>query len=921
MIFGPVTFLAPLALFGLFALPLIWWVLRITPPKPVDQIFPPLRLLMDVKKEEETPQSTPPWLLLYRLCLGALIAVALANPILFKSTADTTRPIVLVVDNGWASAGNWNAVISEAEAIAKQAVSANQTIAVYTSVDLKEHNVQGFVPASEALRRIKSLQPTPYAPDRTQMAAHIANTDISNARVLWLSDGVDYGQGDALNTVLKTAADRKTYLSSSELSPLLAGEISETANGFRTQWHRLDTKSLRGHTVAAYGAQGRVIGRADISFAPTAKTAEAQFDLPAELRNQVAQLRIEGFASAGSVILLDDSWGRPLVGLLKGSDTNTQPLLSEWHYIEKALAPNADIFKGDLDQLLAVSPSIIFMTDRARTESETLTKYVEDGGLLVRFAGPKLAKRSDTLLPVTLRSGGRDLGGALAWEDPQGFAPFEEQSPFFGLSTQEDVRVRTQIMASPSAETDTNTWARLLDGSPIITSAPRGLGRVVLFHVTAGPDWSGLPLSGLYVNMLKRILPLARAATSNTQSGTGNWTAARTLNGYGQLGTPPQFANPIANDIFASTKADADHPPGLYQQGLRRQALNTIQNPLDYKRLTPSAAALTTYGEQKQKSLSGALLGLAAVMLIIDVALSLLASGRLSLPMRKATTALVIMIGAFVGVPQDASAQDNLNDALNLNLAYVSVGDSAIDSMSRAGLEGLKFELNRRTTIEPAGVRAINIETDPIDFYPFLYWPVQRDARPLSETASQKLNAYMAAGGTIVFDTQDQDRQKLLGGQSHPGLAILSKNLDIPRLANPSTDHVITKAFYLIQTYPGRWADGKIWVEADNRGSARDGVTGVIVGSNDWASAWAKDDKGRSLAVIEDDIPRQREFAYRFGVNLAMYALSGNYKADQVHAAVLIERLGQQQNLQKSLEDTPAETPEASEETEEEAQE
>ena len=299
----------------------------------------------------------------------------------------------------------------------------------------------------------------------------------------------------------------------------------------------------------------------------------------------------------------------------------------------------------------------------------------------------------------------------------------------------------------------------------------------------------------------------------------------------------------------------------------------------------------------------GILLGFAALMLIFDVVLSLIASGRFNLSAKY--SAPVLILSLTLTFPQDSTAQDKSHlDALGLHLAYIVTGNQQIDTMSKAGLEGLMFELDRRTTIEPVGVRAVNIETDVVDFYPFLYWPVLRDAKPLSEATSQKINAYMASGGTVVFDTQDYDRQKLLGNETHPGLATLSRSLDIPRLGPPPKTHVITKSFYLLQTFPGRWAGGGIWVEKDQRGSARDGVSSVIVGANDWASAWAKDDMGRTLAVIEDDMPRQREYAYRFGVNLAMYALAGNYKADQVHAATLIERLGQSEpgpNLSPNL--------------------
>ncbi len=904
MVIGPLTFLAPLALFGLLALPIIWFVLKITPPKPVLQIFPPLRLLGGLNKEEDTPNSTPLWLLLFRLLMGALLAIALAKPILFKPAEDSNRPMALIIDNGWAAAGNWSAVTSEAEALVKQAVSANQMVAVLRTVDIRGENASGFIPATQALDALRALQPYAYEPYRT--GEQLRGLDLSKADIFWLSDGIDYSNAETFKNALKSGGNQKIYRPASEASPLLAGDVSETAKGFRAAWHRTDTASLRNLNIVAYSAQGRVLARAETSFAPGETKAEAEFELPAELRNRVSMLKPEGIASAGAVILLDDSWGRPLVGLLKGSDANTQPLLSEWHYIEKALKPSADIYKGDLDELLAVSPSIIFMSDRARTESPSLIKYVEDGGMLVRFAGPKLAKRADMLLPVSLRFGDRSIGGALAWEVPQGFDAFTKDSPFFGLGTKEDIVVRKQVLATPGAETDANTWARLADGSPVITSGTRGLGRVVLFHVTAGPDWSSLPLSGLYVQMLERLLPLARSSAAKiTNENSGDWTAERTFDGFGNLGSPPLSARPIPDAKFASTKPGRTHPPGLYRQSLRRLALNTVKNPEDYKAISPDGLGQAVYGGRKPKSLAGFLLGLLAVMMAMDVIMSLLASGRL----RRQTwpAGIAILAIGFLGMPMDVHAQDDTHtDALGLHLAYVITGNSQVDRLSKGGLEGLAFELTRRTTIEPKGVRGVNIETDELAFYPFLYWPVLRDVEAPDRKTADKLNRFMAGGGILVLDTQDQDRKRLFHSEVHPGLARLSEQLDIPRLGTPPSSHVLTKSFYLIQEYPGRWADGTLWVEAGKSGTARDGVTSVIVGANDWAAAWGKDERGRTLTVIENEIPRQREMAIRFGVNLAMYALSGNYKDDMVHAAKIIERLGEDlSGLPQALPETP----------------
>ena len=433
MIVGPVTFLAPLALLGLLALPIIWWVLKITPPKPLLQIFPPLRLLANISKDEDTPNATPIWLLLFRLLMGALLAVALAKPILFKPDVQSNRPLVMIIDNGWAAAGNWSVVTREAEALSEQAIANNQMVAVVRSIDIRGENIAGFIPAAEALKSIRSLQIYAYEPDRIALAEQLAGLDLSGADILWLSDGVDTGAVESFKKALKSGGDQTIYTPAPGQSALMAGKVEETANGFRADWHRTNTSGLRTQNIVAYSAQGRVLARTEVNFMPGNSKAEAEFELPAELRNRVSLLKPEGFSSAGAVTLLDDSWGRPLVGLLKGSDANTQPLLSEWHYIEEALEPSADIYKGDLDELLAVSPGIIFMSDRARTESPLLVKYVEDGGMLVRFAGPKLAKRADKLLPVDLRAGGRDIGGALAWEEPQGFDTFAQDSPFFWI--------------------------------------------------------------------------------------------------------------------------------------------------------------------------------------------------------------------------------------------------------------------------------------------------------------------------------------------------------------------------------------------------------------------------------------------------------------------------------------------------------
>ncbi|MFZ0569475.1 MAG: DUF4159 domain-containing protein, partial [Rhodomicrobium sp.] len=111
--------------------------------------------------------------------------------------------------------------------------------------------------------------------------------------------------------------------------------------------------------------------------------------------------------------------------------------------------------------------------------------------------------------------------------------------------------------------------------------------------------------------------------------------------------------------------------------------------------------------------------------------------------------------------------------------------------------------------------------------------------------------------------------------------------------------HVLTKAFYLLQSFPGRWDNGDPWVQAQadpadaaKRGVKTDGVSSIIVTSNDLAAAWALDDDDRPMFAAVPGGEDQREMSYRTGINIVMYALTGNYKADQVHVPAILERLG-----------------------------
>jgi len=249
------------------------------------------------------------------------------------------------------------------------------------------------------------------------------------------------------------------------------------------------------------------------------------------------------------------------------------------------------------------------------------------------------------------------------------------------------------------------------------------------------------------------------------------------------------------------------------------------------------------------------------------------------------------------GKPADDFA---LKASLQTRLAYVLTGDAEIDRTSEEGLWGLSKVLRARTALEPGDPMGVDIDTDELSFFPVLYWPVREDAAPMSDATLAKVDAYMKQGGMIIFDTRDQERVAY-GGTQGKALTRLIGQLDVPPLEPVPANHVLTKSFYLMNSFPGRWDGGSLWVEAEPAGEAErsersrrtDGVSSLVITSNDLASAWALDEANRPIFPVVPGGEVQREMAFRAGVNLVMYALTGNYKADQVHVPALLERLGQ----------------------------
>ncbi len=949
MNFLPLAFGSPLILAGLIALPVIWWLLRMTPPRPQEETFPPLRILAQVFKREEVPSKSPWWMTLLRLLIAATVILALASPVWNPRPIALSgkEPLAIVIDNGWASAEEWTQRVTAAEKLIADAGTTNTQIYVLGTAEPANAEI-GPYDGNRATERLQALQPRPIPVDRKATLDRLALTvpQGEKIRLAFMNDGLAQAtdkdaftkldENDRLASVLWYAADLNHVFA-------LTG-IENKADSLEAIAIRPDGIAIpRTLTASAYDDKGRRIAEAPLSFAVGSKAGTARFSLPVELRNDFRLIRVDGVQQAAAVRLIDARSERRTIGLLASGDGDlAQPLLSPLHYISRALSPfanlieprSADLMKT-IPELLDAKPSILIMADIGtlpKPVEERLASWIEDGGTLVRFAGPRLAGASenDPLLPVRLRKGERALGGTLSWSEPQKLRSFSEKGPFSGLSVPDDVTVNRQVLAEPSFDLNDKAYATLADGTPLVTGESRGRGNVVLFHISPDATWSSLPISGSFVDMLRRIVTLSQRMGSQDNQQSISLPPFQLLSASGELAPPSSEAKPLIVEKDKLPDVSINTPPGFYGNEDGLKALNIFEgNDIKLQPISQPALSVgitpTSYSADQSISLRGPFFAAAAMLLALDTLLMLWLRGafRRRMKIRSKVAGIAILIAATSAISlipaatpsaraQEPQTHDDskpgdeaiINSVSKTHLAYIITGNAATDDISKAGLRGLSFALLDKTALEPGDPIGVDPAKDELAFYPLIYWPIDPDAQMPSPEAIAKVDAYMQQGGTVLFDTRDQlQAGASLDPAASPAnqrLRAILNGMNVPALEPVPDDHVLTKSFFIMPDFPGRYEGSPLWVEAtaptnaaqDRPVRTGDGVSPIMITANDFAGAWAVDEQGNPMLPTVPNDPMQRIYAIRGGVNIVMYMLTGNYKSDQVHVPALLERLG-----------------------------
>lgn len=615
---SPVDFDDPKLLAALALLIPFYMIMRSIPPRPKEEDFPFIRMLLDLNTEEQEADKMPWWQRSVNLAVVSAIALAAAGPSWVDNPEfEAEGPILIAVDNGWAAAPNWEARLEEMRDIIRHAHNQDRSIVVMpTAPSQNNTGVEMTMPMDTrtALDYIENLQPFSWNVDHVEANNVLDTLDGQYGATFWLSNGLQ-DEGSLDFAVNLNAAGPLTVLDNGDQRPVhLMTEPEFVSGSYNITVQRSEIPETEYPlSISAYTEDNILIARQQLNFEDDALSGTVSFD--GDFRNSnghglddVFRFAIDGEKSAGAVALVDEQWQPRTVGLAVQSDFDVTSLLGEGYYINIALSEQADVVVNNIEALInsgevsvLMVPDSVIISELVREE---LQSWVQNGGTLVRFAGPNLARdphNNDPLLPVDLRRGFRSLEDTvLSDDDAQGqIQQFSENSPFYATEIDENVRITTQILAQPGPETDGRIWARLNDGTPLVSANDLGDGQVIFYHTTANTQGSDLPLSPMFIDMLVDIVQQSNSVENTSDYVLPAMPPLSTLDGFGDLEAPLSITGSISQEIVDRQDMGPLYPPGLYGNSVTRYAYNVSDVVQDVTELgaLPESIARQSYEE------------------------------------------------------------------------------------------------------------------------------------------------------------------------------------------------------------------------------------------------------------------------------------------------------------------------------------
>ena len=564
------------------------------------------------------------------------------------------------------------------------------------------------------------------------------------------------------------------------------------------------------------------------------------------------------------------------------------PLLSPIYYLKKSLNSKHLLTISKIDKVINQNYSTILVPETMKIPNEfesQLKSWLLNGGTLIRFSGEGLVGKKSDFLPAKDSFGTiRSIDGQLTINKNLYISKFKKNSVFSGLEIPSDITITKQLVFNDISD-EVMIQAKLNDGTPLVSMRNIGKGKIILFHIGASNIWSDLPISSLFPDMLNRVLLFSKHKGSSNLEGL---SLKKEIDGFGNLIDTKKIVDINTFNEIKSSKPSLIIPPGKYENDQISVLLNLSTNINNlYVKKSSEYTSISDYSFTNEINLSPMILKILLTMFILDILITIMIKNNINIYkyLSRGNNIIFLLLFPLVFLYfQSSTANDTY-------LAYIKIKSKEINDISENGLNNLKNLLSTRTAISPKGVIGLDLKYDDIFSYPFIYWPLTKNLIQIEKKEVVKINNYMNNGGIIFFDIIGFSRNNLnLKDKKFKAIRDFLSSIEVKNLSILPKDHTLTKSFYLLKKFPGKWDNRILLIENSNL-DYKDGVSSIILGFNDWAKAWSLDKNNVPLFPVVPGGERQRELSYRFGINIAMYSLTGNYKSDQIHSKSILDRL------------------------------
>lgn len=602
------------------ALLMFMLIMRSVPPRPKEEDFPFIRLLFELESDEQEADKMPWWQRAVNYGAVSAIAIAAAGPHLNQAPSfEGEGPVLIAVDNGYASAPDWQMRVEEMTNIIRHAHNQDRNIVILPTAS--PETGQGItlsapMDAAAALDYLHALEPQSWSVNHEESMQVIGEFQGQFSGAYWLSNGLE-SVGTTEFAVGLGERGPLTVIENSEQNPVHLMMEPEFENGdYRITVKRSEIEVAQNLRISAYNESQVLITSLDLVFEEGQNEASVVFEADAESKNgirlnEVFRFAIDQEQGAGATVLVDEKWKPRSVGLVVQNQFDVQSLLGESRFINAALGPHVDLHQGGIEALIdsgdvsvLVIPDAVTINDISRTKLEA---WVESGGTLLRFAGPNMARDehiNDPLLPVDLRRGTRSLNeGVAAARDIGRVERFTENSPFVGVEIDSNINIERQILAQPGPDTDARIWASLADGTPLVSADSLGQGKVVLVHTSANTRWGDLSLSPMFIDLMLGVVQQSNSVQDTSDYQLPIMPPISVLDGFGGLEAPITTIKPISQSVVDAQDMGPLHPPGFYGNTVTRYAYNISDTITDLQGLgdLPETTARQTYAQSVDK--------------------------------------------------------------------------------------------------------------------------------------------------------------------------------------------------------------------------------------------------------------------------------------------------------------------------------